>query len=144
MKNRKKREPVVRQRSVARRSRIRAEHRKKHALVYVRTATADERSAQAQRAIAARVAELGWPAERIKIIEDLGYSGLSDGRPGFVQMQALLDAKKVGLIEVSDVSRISRDPAQLESFLRKARHARALVAVGGRVLGVPTDRWIEG
>lgn len=122
MKNRKKREPVVRQRSVARRSRIEAEHRKKQAVVYVRTATADERSARAQRAMTARARELGWPAERIKFSEGSGRSGLSDRRPGFTQLQALLDAGKVRAV-VRDVSRISRDPVDLQRFLRKAKRA---------------------
>lgn len=138
MKNRKKREPVVRQRSVARRSRIKAEHRKKQAVVYVRTATVNRPSATAQRTLVARGRKWGWRTKRVRIIEDLGCSGLSACRPGFKQLQALLDAGAVSAVPVRDLSRISRDPVRLQRFLRKAQQARVTVVVNGHVLDPAT------
>jgi Resolvase, N terminal domain len=111
---------------------------KKLAILYTRSAT---HGAQvAQRALVERAQTFGWPAERIKIIEDFGYVGASSSRPGFAQMVALVDAGEVGAIVVSDLSRISRNPCELQQFLRKVQQAGVLVWAEGRIID-PTN-WL--
>ncbi len=138
MRNRRERRPIVRHRSVNRRSAITAKHLEKHANVYVRTATVNRPPPTAQRTFVARARKWGWRTKQVRIIEDLGRSGLSDRRPGFKQLQALLDAGAVGAVLVRDPSRTSRDPVQLQRFLRKAQQARVSVLANGHVLDPAT------
>jgi DNA invertase Pin-like site-specific DNA recombinase len=97
------------------------------AVVYVRTARDDQQAAVAQRALASRARKLGWPSKRIKIIEDLGRSAYSEHRAGYQQLMAMIRARAVGLVLVRDVSRLSRNPVELEVFLLRAQRAGALV-----------------
>ncbi len=104
------------------------------ALIYVRTATPNRRAAARQRALTARAKQFGWPPHRIRIIDtDVGRSGLSERRPGFRRMTRMVEAGRVGLIVVEDLSRLSRDPAQLTALLEKARRAGTLIAEGGHI-----------
>ena len=63
------------------RAKITASHLARHAIVYLRQSSAaqvehNRESTERQYALASKARELGWPAERIVIIdEDLGLSG---------------------------------------------------------------------
>ena len=67
------------------RAKITARHLARHAVVYLRQSSAaqgehNRESTERQYALASKTRELGWPAERIVVIdEDLGLSGGGTG-----------------------------------------------------------------
>jgi DNA invertase Pin-like site-specific DNA recombinase/predicted DNA-binding transcriptional regulator AlpA len=99
-------------------SKIKPTHTQRAALVYVRQSTLSQvehnrESTARQYALADRACQLGWPKERVVIIdEDLGLSGASaDKRSGFVRMTSEVALAHVGLILGIEVSRLARNNA---------------------------------
>src|SRR5437763_4533361 len=91
------------------------DHRAKLAVVYVRQSTpqqvAEHRESLArQYALADHARGLGWPAERVLVIDDdLGQSGrTADGRPGFQRLLAEVTMDHVGLVLGLEMSRLAR------------------------------------
>jgi DNA invertase Pin-like site-specific DNA recombinase len=89
--------------------------RSKLAVVYVRQSTpqqvAENRESLArQYALADHARGLGWPAERVLVIDDdLGQSGrTADGRPGFQRLLAEVTMDHVGLVLGLEMSRLAR------------------------------------
>lgn len=116
------------------RPQIQAAPRKRLAVVYVRSATVDPAAAARQRALAALPRKWGWPKKRIKIIDaDMGCSGLSARRVGLETLMELIDQGRVGLVVISDVSRLSRNLLDTKRFLTKASQQGVLIAVNGRI-----------
>ena len=77
------------------RAKITASHLARYALVYLRQSSASQvehnrESTERQYALASKARELGWPAERIVVIdEDLGLSGGGTAtRSGFARLTA--------------------------------------------------------
>lgn len=96
------------------------------AAAYVRTAVADRAAAKSQRmALVHRLVALGWPVTRIKVISDIGASGLSAHHRGFQRLLRWIDRDEVGLVAATDVARISRDPLVFQAFM-KALHRRGV------------------
>jgi DNA invertase Pin-like site-specific DNA recombinase len=95
-------------------SRLTARHRARLAVVYVRSSslTRNENLLASQRALAALPRLWGWPASRIRVIDEVGRPGIGS-RPGFRQLCALVRRRRVGIVLVSDLSRITRDPGEL-------------------------------
>jgi hypothetical protein len=96
-------------------SKITDAHRAKLALVYVRQSTpqqvAENRESLArQYALADHARSLGWPTERVLVIdEDLGLSGrTADIRLGFQRLLAEVTMDHVGLVLGLEMSRLSR------------------------------------
>jgi DNA invertase Pin-like site-specific DNA recombinase len=94
---------------------IRSRHRDRLALVYVRQSTLQQverhqESTRLQYGLVERALELGWPRERIEIIDDdLGRSGTSaQGRPGFQRLVAEVGLGRVGLVLGVEMSRLAR------------------------------------
>ena len=110
-----------------------AEHRKKLAVVYVRTATADRAAATKQRVLRALARKWGWPETLIKTIADVGRSGLSTRRAGFQELMKVMDQGRVGLVIVRDVSRLSRNLCDVGLFMTKAIQRDVLIAADGRI-----------
>jgi DNA invertase Pin-like site-specific DNA recombinase len=83
---------------------ITSQHRQLHAYVYVRQSTPKQvqhnrESQRNQYALVQRALELGWPAERIHVIDtDLGHSGQDGQRPGFQELVAAVSLRRVGII----------------------------------------------
>ena len=95
--------------------RIRSRHRDRLALVYVRQSTLQQverhqESTRLQYGLVERALELGWPRERVEIIDDdLGRSGTSaEGRPGFQRLVAEVGLGRVGLVLGVEMSRLAR------------------------------------
>lgn len=91
------------------------EHRSKLAIVYVRQSSTQQifdhqESRHRQYALADYAAMLGWPRERIVVIdEDQGRSGRTvDQRPGFQRLLAEVGLDHVGLVLGLELSRLSR------------------------------------
>jgi DNA invertase Pin-like site-specific DNA recombinase len=87
------------------RAKITAHHLSRQAIVYLRQSSAaqvenNRESTDRQYALAAKARELGWPADRIVVIdEDLGLSGSGFvARSGFARLTAEVALAHVGLV----------------------------------------------
>src|SRR5512135_3039316 len=85
------------------------------AIVYVRQSTAQQvaenrESTDRQYALVRRAAELGWPPDRILVLDDgLGKSGATaEGRLGFQRLLAEIGLDHVGLILGLEMIRLAR------------------------------------
>ena len=97
---------------------IQATHLQKEAYVYIRQSTAaqvavNRESTERQYRLRERALQLGWPQERIKIIdEDLAHSGSGLVlRQGFTYLTSEVALDHAGLILSIEVSRVARNNA---------------------------------
>jgi DNA invertase Pin-like site-specific DNA recombinase len=95
---------------------IQPHHRERLAYVYIRQSTPQQvvehrESQDLQYQLAQRARDLGWPDARIVVVDDdLGKSAISaTDRPGFQSLVAAVGLGRVGLILVTDVSRLARN-----------------------------------
>ena len=109
--------------------------KRKLAILYLRTATEGGNTEAIKRSLMSLALYFGWDRDRILVIDERRASGVSDRRPGFQRMLRLIDAGEVGLVIVSDVSRISRDAAQMSEFFAKARAAGVSVLTSDGIVG---------
>src|SRR6202047_374473 len=99
------------------RVKITPSHLARHAIVYLRQSSAaqvehNRESTDRQYALANKARDLGWPDERIMVIdEDLGLSG-SGARSGFARLTAEVALAHVGLVLGLEVSRLARNNAE--------------------------------
>ena len=100
------------------RAKITVSHLSRQAIVYLRQSSAaqvenNRESTDRQYALAAKARELGWPADRIVVIdEDLGLSGSGFvARSGFARLTAEVALAHVGLVLGLEVSRLARNNA---------------------------------
>lgn len=114
---------------------LQPQHLARQAVVYIRQSTqrqVDEHleSQDLQYQLAQRAAALGWPPERIVVIDDdLGKSAISAAhRPGFQALVAAVALHQVGLILVTDVSRLARNCADWYHLLDLASHSGCLLS----------------
>lgn len=96
-------------------SKIGGRHLERLAVVYVRQSTPQQmvkhqESTRLQYALTARARDLGWPQERVLVIDDdLGRSGATaEGRPGFQRLVAEVGLDHVGIILGVEMSRLAR------------------------------------
>ncbi|MCG2645498.1 recombinase family protein [Bradyrhizobium sp. GCM10027634] len=101
------------------RVKITSSHLSRQAFVYLRQSSAaqvehNRESTDRQYALAGKARDLGWPDERIIVIdEDLGLSGLgSVARSGFARLTAEVALARVGLVLGLEVSRLARNNAE--------------------------------
>ncbi len=99
-------------------SKISPLHWRRAAFVYIRQSSANQvehnrESTARQYALADRAVELGWPRERIIVIDqDLGLSGASAAqRSGFAQLITAVALGQVGIVLGLEVSRLARNNA---------------------------------
>jgi DNA invertase Pin-like site-specific DNA recombinase/predicted DNA-binding transcriptional regulator AlpA len=99
-------------------SKVTSSHLSRSAIVYVRQSSATQveqnrESTARQYALKLRAEALGWPADRIVVIdEDLGLSGATaHRRTGFARMAAEVALAHVGIILGLEVSRLARNNA---------------------------------
>ena len=97
---------------------IQAGHLERRAVVYVRQSSPQQvlrnrESGLNQRALRERLVELGWPKNRVFVVdEDQGLSGkYSAGRDGFQKVAADVALNKIGIIMGYEVSRVARNCA---------------------------------
>lgn len=99
---------------------VRDEHLRRTACIYVRQSTLvqvqeHQESTHRQYALVQRAQALGWPAERIQVIdEDLGHSASDVARPrlGFQKLLARLVSGDVGAIFSVEISRLARQDSE--------------------------------
>lgn len=100
-------------------SKITASQLGRLAVIYLRQSSAaqiehNRESTDRQYALAAKARALGWPDERIIVIdEDLGLSGSGSAtRSGFARLTAEVALAHVGLVLGLEVSRLARNNAE--------------------------------
>src|SRR5262249_16765592 len=86
-------------------------------------------SAAAQRDLEQVALQLGWPQNRIRVIDaDQGLSGTSTaGRRGYLELEMLMESDQVGIVLVQDLSRLSRKRSDIASFLETAEDKKILI-----------------
>jgi DNA invertase Pin-like site-specific DNA recombinase len=102
-------------RSSQREGKVQARHLDRLAIVYVRQSSPQQvqehrESGRLQYDLRGRAVALGWPADRVIVIdEDQGRSGkTAAGRPGFQRLLAEVGLDRVGLILGIEMSRLAR------------------------------------
>jgi len=109
-------------------------HREQRAYVYVRQSSPQQvrhhRESQRNRyALVERAGALGWPPERVHVIDaDLGQSGQDGQRPGFRALVAEVSLGQVGLILACEASRLARSNADWYALLDLAALRGTLLA----------------
>ena len=105
-------------------SKVTALHLKRDAYLYVRQSTLRQvfentESTERQYALCQRAVALGWPRERVVIIDsDLGLSGASAvEREGFQRLVAEVGMARAGIVLGLEVSRLARNSADWHRLL---------------------------
>ena len=113
---------------------IKPHHLKREACLYVRQSSLRQvaentESGRRQYGLSRRAMALGWPAERIRVIDDdQGKSAAhSENRTGFRDLMARIAASEVGILLGLEVSRLARDNADWHQLLRVAGIADTLI-----------------
>jgi len=110
------------------------QHLERDAYLYIRQSTPRQvlentESTQRQYALRDRAVALGWPLERIHVLDcDLGKSGSqSAGRDGFQKMVSEVALGKAGLVMGLEVSRLARNSADWHRLIELCSLAGALI-----------------
>jgi len=114
--------------------RVASNHLLRDAYLYIRQSTPRQvsengESTRRQYALRERALSLGWPAERIHIIDqDLGMSGAhSAGRDGFKELVAAVGLRKVGIVLGLEVSRLARNSVDWQQLLQLCAYTDTLI-----------------
>lgn len=110
------------------------QHLKHDAYLYIRQSTPRQvlentESTQRQYALRDRAVALGWPLERIHVLDcDLGKSGSqSGGRDGFQKLVSEVALGKAGLVMGLEVSRLARNSADWHRLIELCSLVGALI-----------------
>ena len=105
-------------------SKVTAHHLKRDAYLYIRQSTVRQvfentESTERQYALRQRAVALGWPAERVIVIDsDLGLSGASAAqREGFQRLVAEVGMARAGIVLGLEVSRLARNSTDWHRLL---------------------------
>jgi DNA invertase Pin-like site-specific DNA recombinase len=103
---------------------VRADHLKRDAYLYIRQSTLHQvfhntESTDRQYALKQRAVALGWPAERVNVIDgDQGHSGASAAdREGFQKLVAEVGLGHAGIVLGLEVSRMARNSCDWHRLL---------------------------
>lgn len=115
--------------------RVTTAHRAKLAYIYVRQSTAGQvrqhqESTELQHHLVDRAVALGWPRERVAVIDDdLGKSGTSSTeRYGFQRLIGEIGLGKAGLVLSLDASRLARNNRDWHQLLELCSVFGVLIA----------------
>lgn len=96
-------------------TKIQPKHLSLQAVIYIRQSTQKQiienaESTRRQYQLASKAHQLGWPQSLIKVIDDdLGLSGVnSTKRLGFQRLVAAISLGEIGIVLVTEISRLSR------------------------------------
>jgi DNA invertase Pin-like site-specific DNA recombinase len=113
---------------------IQPRHRERQAYIYIRQSSfrqvVQNRAGQEnQYALTEHARALGWPPERIQVIDaDLGHSGRERDRPGFQALVAAVSLGHVGIVLASEASRLARNNADWYELVDLAALVGTLIA----------------
>jgi DNA invertase Pin-like site-specific DNA recombinase len=115
-------------------------HRSKLAYIYVRQSSVNQvrhhqESTQLQYKLVDRAVGLGWPRERVQVIdEDLGKSGSGKTeREGFQRLIAEIGLGNAGLVISLDASRLARNNRDWHQLLELCSIFGVIIADGERL-----------
>ena len=115
-------------------AKVRDHHLNRKAVVYIRQSSPQQvaehkESTARQYALADVAVALGWPRDRVEIIDaDQGRSGQTvDGRPGFQYILAELGLDHVGIVLGLEASRLARSDPDWAPLVRSCGLFRALL-----------------
>ncbi len=112
---------------------VRADHLRRDAYLYVRQSTLRQvlentESTGRQYALRERAVALGWPSERVTVIDsDLGQSGADADRAGFQRLVAEVSMGRVGIVLGLEVSRLARNCSDWHRLLELCALADTLI-----------------
>lgn len=119
---------------------IQPQHLERQAYVYIRQSTPHQveqhlESQDLQYQLGQLAQRLGWAAEQVVVIDDdLGKSAISTlDRPGFQALVAAVGLSQVGIILVTDVSRLARNCSDWYHLLDLASLCSTLIGDNGAV-----------
>ena len=104
-------------------NKIAVTHLQRQAYLYVRQSTLRQvlentESTKRQYALRERAVALGWPLDRIVVIDsDLGQSGADSDRVGFQKLVAAVGLGEVGVVLGLEVSRLARSSSDWHRLL---------------------------
>ena len=114
--------------------RITSQHLERDAYLYIRQSTPRQvlentESTQRQYALRDRALSLGWPLERIHVLDsDLGKSGShAVGRDGFQKLVSEVALSKAGMVMGLEVSRLARNSADWHRLIELCSLAGTLI-----------------
>ena len=128
-------------------------HLQLQAIVYVRQSTPrqvleNQESTRRQYQLAERAQQLGWPTPQVQVIDDdLGLSGASSHqRGGFQRLVAAIGLGEVGMVLVTEVSRLSRRNSDWHRVIELCAVFRTLIADEDGIYDPqdPNDRLLLG
>jgi len=134
-------------------AKITREHLQRLAVIYVRQSTLAQvrdhgESTQRQYALTGDAERLGWPAERVMVIDaDLGVSGRGGSdRTGFKELVGKVCCGEVGAVFGLEVSRLARSTADLQRLLELCGLTETLIIDGDGVYDLAqfNDRLLLG
>ena len=134
-------------------SKILSAHLEKLAVVYIRQSSPQQvlenrESTARQYAFAEHAVALGWPRDRVLIIdEDLGKSGrTAEGRSGFQRLVTEVTLHHVGLVLGLEMSRLARSSRDWHNLFEMCALCDSLLADEDRVYDAndPNDRLLLG
>lgn len=134
-------------------SKVTTEHLSKLVYVYIRQSSPGQvirhrESTDLQYQLVERAVQLGWPRERIRVVDDdLGKSGTSvTERMGFQNIMVEVGLGNVGLVLSFDASRLARNNRDWYQLLDLCSIFGTLIADSERVYdpGIYTDRLLLG
>lgn len=112
---------------------VTAEHLQRNAYLYVRQSTLKQvfentESTDRQYALRQRALALGWPSERIIVIDtDLGKSGAERDRAGFQQLVGEVGLGRAGIVMGLEVSRLARNSMDWHRLLELCALSDSLI-----------------
>jgi len=134
-------------------AKLQPRHLALQAIVYVRQSTQrqvleNKESTRRQYELAERARQIGWPLPQIQVIDDdLGMSGASSQhRTGFQRLVAAIGMGQVGMVLVTEVSRLSRRNSDWHRVIELCAVFRTLIADEDGVYDPqdPNDRLLLG
>jgi DNA invertase Pin-like site-specific DNA recombinase len=116
-------------------AKIQPRHLHRRAVVYVRQSTPrqvinNQESTRRQYQLVERARQMGWAAAQIEVVDDdLGLSGASSqARLGFQRLVAAIGLGEVGIVLVTEVSRLSRRNSDWHRVIELCAVFRTLIA----------------
>lgn len=134
-------------------SKLQPRHLQLQAIVYVRQSTPrqvleNQESTRRQYQLSEKARQLGWPAPQVQVIDDdLGMSGASSHqRGGFQRLVAAIGLGEVGMVLVTEVSRLSRRNSDWHRVIELCAVFRTLIADEDGIYDPqePNDRLLLG
>lgn len=132
---------------------LQARHLRLQAIVYVRQSThrqvlENQESRRRQYQLAERAKHMGWPSPQVQVVDDdLGMSGASSHqRTGFQRLVAAIGLGEVGIVLVTEVSRLSRRNSDWHRVIELCAVFQTLIADEDGIYDPqdPNDRLLLG